>query len=112
MSGYDREADTIKSERRPFRVKRMSHDIKPNQDWEDIEESVMREILLEKFTQIEFCRKFLLDTGKANLFEGTGDRKWGCGIPISKSDQITFRNPGRNLLGHLLESVRGELRPK
>ena len=72
----------------------------------------MREILVLKFSNNRFCKQFLLGTGKAKLFEGTGDRRWGCGIPISKADQISFKNVGRNLLGLMLESVREEISPK
>ena len=109
VSGYDREAEEIRLERRPYRVKFMSKDIKASDDWEDIAESVMREILVVKFKSNKFCRQFLLSTGDKHLFEGTGDRRWGCGILISKSAQISMKNPGRNLLGHILESIRTEL---
>ena len=72
----------------------------------------MREILVAKFKRSRVAANFLLATGERKLFEGTGDRKWGCGIPISKAHLITNRNPGRNLLGHLLEEVRGNLSKK
>ena len=112
VSGNERVAELIILERRPYRVKKLAFEVKPNQEWEDIAESVMREILMVKFNSNRFCKQFLLGTGKAKLFEGTGDRRWGCGIPISKADQISFRNPGKNILGHMLESVREEIRPK
>ena len=112
VSGHERLANLIKSERRPYKVKRLANKVNPSKEWEDITESVMREILKVKFSSIAFCKQFLLGTGTAKLFEGTGDKRWGCGIPISKADQISHKNPGRNLLGHLLESVREELRPK
>ena len=66
----------------------------------------MREILLEKFRRNKVCAKGLLATGDRALIEGTGDKKWGCGYPISKVNLISFKNPGRNLLGHLLEEIR------
>ena len=80
VSGYDREAESIRLERRPYKVKFMSRDIKGSEDWEDIAESVMKEILLVKFRANNLCRQFLLDTGNRHLFEGTGDKRWGCSI--------------------------------
>ena len=53
-----------------------------------------------------------MKTGDRKLFQGTGYRKWGCGIPISKAKQISFKNPGRNLLGLMLEAVRRILSPE
>ena len=95
-----------KSERKAFKVKQIARGIKSTKEWEDMSEQVMREILLEKYKRNCSCAKALLDTGDKALFEGTGDRKWACGIPISKADQITFNDPGRNLLWHLLEEIR------
>ena len=112
VSGHEKVAQLIKAERRPYKVKRLANDITINQDWEDIEESVMREILLIKFTSVPYCKQFLINTGNTKLFEGTGDRKWGSGIPLAKADQITLKNPGKNLLGVILESIREEIRPK
>ena len=112
VAGQEKLAEQIKSEKRPYKVKKLAREIKFSQDWEDIQESVMREILLLKFTTDKFCNQFLLGTKNNRLFEGTGDKKWGCGIPIAKFDQITLKNPGRNILGNLLESIREEIRPK
>ena len=108
--GYEREAQLMKTERRAFKVKLIARDIKSTREWEEMSEQVMREILLEKFKRNKLCAQALLATGERVLLEGTGDRKWGCGIPISKADQITFKNPGRNLLGHLLEEIRRVLK--
>ena len=110
-SGYEQDAYLIKSTRNPFKVKKTANLLRATPEWERICEDVMKEILLAKFSQSEYCKKFLLDTGDRRLFEGTGDRRWACGIPISKSHLITFKNPGRNLLGFMLESTRVSLRP-
>ena len=104
--GYAREAQLIKSERRAFKVKLIARNVKSTREWDERCEQVMREILIEKFKRNKLCKQFLLETGERSLFEGTGDKFWGCGLPISKADQISYKNPGRNLLGHLLEEVR------
>ena len=106
VCNHKREALLIKAERRAYKVKRIAKGVKSTKEWEDMSEQVMREILIDKYRRNEVCARALLATGDRTLFEGTGDRRWGCGIPISKASQISFKNPGRNLLGHLLEEVR------
>ena len=112
ICGYLKEAQQIRFERRPFKAKSLAYGIRNTPEWEDKCEEIMQEILVEKFKQNDFCREVLLKTGDRKLFEGTGDRRWGCGIPISKAAQISFKNPGRNLLGLMLESVRKDLASK
>ena len=83
VNGYDKEAEEIKAERRPYRILQKAREIKATQEWEDLAESVIHEIVLEKFKTIRYCKQFLLGTGSAKLFEGTGDKRWGCGIPLA-----------------------------
>ena len=108
--GYHREAQDIKLERNAFKAKSLARDFKTTREWEDRAEQVMREILVAKFSRNKTCKSFLLATGDRTLFEGTGDKRWGCGIPIAKAHLVTFKNPGRNILGKLLEEVRRNLR--
>ena len=107
--GYHREAQAIKGERNAYKVKSLTREFRSTREWEEMAEQVMKDILMVKFSRNRSCKAFLLTTGDRTLFEGTGDKRWGCGIPISKANLITFRNPGRNILGHLLEEVRREL---
>ena len=111
-SGYDKEAELIKIERNSYKAKKNGQLLRASNDWDAICEDVMKEILTLKFTTIDFCRDFLLQTGTKRLFEGTGDRRWGCGIPISKHWLITLKYPGKNILGLQLESVRSTIKPK
>jgi ribA/ribD-fused uncharacterized protein len=70
-------------------------------DWEQVKEEVMRKAVLAKFTQHEDLRSILLGTGDAVLIEHTvKDSYWGDGGDGS----------GQNRLGHILMSVRAELR--
>ena len=112
VCGNERKAQLIKSERRAFKVKIIARAVKETKEWEDMSEQVMREILTEKFKRNKFCAQFLAATGDRALFEGTGDKKWGCGFPISRAHLISFKNPGRNVLGKLLEEVRRGLLKK
>jgi ribA/ribD-fused uncharacterized protein len=69
-------------------------------DWESVKVGVMREALRAKFTQHAELRALLLSTGEAKLVEHTkNDAYWGDGGD----------GRGRNMLGHLLMEVRGEL---
>ena len=111
-SGFEKEAQEIKGIRNAFKIKEIAKSITASQEWEEMAEEVMKEILLDKFTRNRFCRQILLSTGNKRLFEGTGDKRWACGIPISKAATITLNNnPGRNLLGLILESVRESIKP-
>jgi ribA/ribD-fused uncharacterized protein len=70
-------------------------------DWEKVKEEIMRKAVLAKFTQHADLRAILLGTGEAILVEHTAnDSYWGDGGDGS----------GRNALGHILMSVRAELR--
>ena len=110
--GYEKEAESIKAERNPYKAKKQGSLLRSTPVWDEICESVMLEILQVKFTTIDICKDFLLSTGTRRLFEGTGDRRWGCGIPISKYWLVTLKCPGKNILGQSLESVRENIRPK
>ena len=107
--GYCREAQEITFERCGFKAKNLTREFKTTKEREEISEQVMPEIWIEKFKRNQSCRSFLLSTGTRNLFEGTGDKRWGCGIPISKAHLISFKIPEKNLLGLLLEEVRRSL---
>ena len=111
-SGYEKEAEQIKTERNPYKAKKLGSLLRSTPVWDEICESVMLEILKLKFSAIEFCKEFLLSSGTKKLFEGTGDRRWGCGIPISKYWLITPKCPGKNILGQLLETTRDDIQPK
>lgn len=70
-------------------------------DWDDVKVDIMRELLVEKFTQ-EPERSILLSTGDEELVEGNWwhDRFWGQD-PIGTGD---------NWLGRLLMDLRKDLR--
>ena len=73
--------------------------IHPN--WQSIKLTVMRRVLVEKFSQDETLLKILLKTGNAQLVEHTkNDRFWGDGGDES----------GENHLGRLLVLVRDQIR--
>ena len=94
VCGYRREAQQIKAERRAYKVKQLARGIKSTKEWEDMSEQVMREILIHKFQRNKICAQALLATGERVLFEGTGDRKWGCVYPFPKLTRFHSRTQG------------------
>lgn len=72
------------------------------EDWEDIKNDVMLDLLREKFKDPELA-KLLLDTGDEILVEGNwwNDRYWGVDLKTGE---------GENVLGRMLMRVRLDLR--
>lgn len=84
----------------PGQVKRLGRKLKLRADWEEIKIDVMRDLLIQKFSQQPF-RAQLLDTKDAYLEEMNtwGDIIWGVCEGI-----------GQNQLGWLLMEIRDWLR--
>jgi ribA/ribD-fused uncharacterized protein len=102
FAGTDREEE-IRQAKSPTVAARMGRSRKHplRRDWESVKDAVMREVVLAKFTQHDDLRAILLGTGDALLVEHTEkDNYWGDGGDGS----------GKNRLGHILMSVRAELR--
>lgn len=86
----------------PSQAKRLGRQVPLRQDWEQVKEAIMYEIVTAKFAQNLDAREKLLDTGYSRLYEENnwGDKTWGV-----------VNGKGMNLLGIILEDVRDELRP-
>ena len=73
---------------------------KLKRSWESMQDNVMREAVLAKFSQHNDLRKLLLSTGDAKLIEHTeNDDYWGDG----------GNGKGKNMLGRILMSIRDKL---
>lgn len=85
----------------PGQAKRLGRQVDMRDDWEDVKDDVMYEVVLAKFTQNEELKDKLLATGDEELVEGNtwGDRYWG-----------QVNGVGKNMLGKTLMRVRDELR--
>lgn len=69
-------------------------------DWEQVKDDVMREVIYAKFTQNSECKKVLLSTNDAILIEHTTkDFYWGDGGDGS----------GKNMLGTILMEIREKI---
>ena len=103
--------EVIKNQDDPYLAKRIYRNIKENEDWRQSKEKVMRDIRKSKFSQNEACKKELLGTGTARLFEGTSDKFLGCSVPIAKYKSLNPKNiPGKNKLGQILADTRDLLK--
>lgn len=84
----------------PAQAKMAGRNCNLREDWEDIKEQTMYEIVKAKFTQNPNLARLLLDTGNAYLEEGNWwhDTTWGVCNAV-----------GENKLGKILMRVREEL---
>ena len=84
----------------PAQAKLVGRNCNLREDWEEIKEQIMYEIVKAKFTQNPNLAKLLLDTGDAYLEEGNWwhDTTWGV-----------CNGVGENKLGKILMRVREEL---
>lgn len=86
----------------PAEAKALGRKVKLREDWEQIKEQVMLDLLRKKFSILSLKEK-LLNTGDEYLEETNHwkDTYWGV-----------CNNKGKNRLGHLLMKVRSELQKK
>ena len=85
----------------PGTLKQKSHHIIIRADWERIRINVMRECLVQKFSQNPY-KRLLIDTGDEYIQEGNNwnDRFWGVCLKTNK---------GENNLGKLIMEIRATL---
>lgn len=83
------------------KAKRMGRHVQLRGDWENIKDSIMEELIIQKFTKHSYLKQQLLKTEDKRLIEGNdwNDTYWGV------CDGI-----GENHLGRILMEVRGMLK--
>lgn len=84
----------------PGVAKKRGRVVELRDDWESVKLSIMRDLLLRKFTQNPELKEMLLETAPSHLEEGNTwkDRYWGVCPPNS--------GKGSNHLGKLLMDIR------
>ena len=82
------------------RAKRLGRRVDMRDDWDDIKDNIMYEIVKEKFGSNDDLKSLLVDTGDTELIEGNNwrDTYWGV-----------CNGVGENKLGKILMRVRAEL---
>lgn len=81
-------------------AKKYGRQVKLRNDWNNIKLKIMQEIIYCKFTQNEYLRQKLLNTGDAYIEEANWwrDTYWG-----------TYNGTGNNMLGKILMAERNKL---
>ena len=94
--------DLVMNSKSPSEAKRWGRTIKIRDDWEEVKDSIMRDLVKSKFDQNPGQARMLIQTGNAELLEGNtwGDTHFGV---CSKT------GVGENVLGKILMNVRKEL---
>lgn len=97
----DRKMRGVFSELSPSRAKYLGRHIQLREDWEQVKDTIMEQIVYNKFRYNASLEERLLDTGTAELIEGNtwGDTYWGI-----------CNGVGQNKLGKILMKVRERLR--
>lgn len=97
----------IKEMVKPSTIKAKGDKVPTCENWEKVKVAVMRNILLQKFTQHPELKAKLLGTSGSALLECTSNKFWGTGWffddPMWDSSEVY---PGKNMLGTLLEGIR------
>ncbi len=97
----------------PMGVKHMGRMVKGYDDtiWSSVREQVMLDVNLAKYSQNEYLKTMLLDTGSRIMVEASPvDRIWGVGLSENDPEILEETNwLGQNLLGHVLMAVRTSL---
>lgn len=90
----------IKNAETAGQAKKRGKEVTLREDWDDIKDDVMRDILKLKFEQNPELAQKLIDTGDQELVEGNwwGDVEWGV-----------CKGVGKNKLGLLLQELRTKL---
>jgi ribA/ribD-fused uncharacterized protein len=82
-------------------VKKLGRQAPLPSDWESIKDSIMEQLVFSKFSNDEYLKKLLRETGNAVLEEKNswGDVYWG----------VNVSGKGKNRLGEILMKVRNQL---
>ena len=99
----------------PVVQKNLGHEVRglDHASWDKDKCSILKEILISKFTQHEQLKQFLMDTKDKTLAEANGrDSYFAIGLPLTHPDVLdpTKWADNSNHLGRILMEIRQELR--
>ena len=100
--------EQIRIAKHPAVAKKMGKCVPIRKDWEDVKESIMKEVCTVKFSEPKMA-KALLDTGNAYLIEGTTWHDNLYGICVLKGCWRCESKIGKNILGKILMEIRKEI---
>ena len=103
----------IMEENEPVKQKQIGKNIKnfDLQQWQGNAQAIIMPGLLSKFEQCKICHEMLVKTGDRNIFEANPhDSFFGVGVSVHSPAIWNTRNhKGKNIMGHMLENIRGKL---
>ncbi len=80
-----------------------------NHEWQTMEEMVMLDVCRQKYKTCKHAKTALLES-RSELAEATGDKKWGTGLNVKRTQEcLPDFWPGRNMMGKILKTIRTEL---
>ena len=87
----------------PSAAKKLGRSVKLREDWEEVKDHIMYQVVLAKFSQNLHLKKKLLATGDKDLVAGNDwdDKYWGV-----------CNGEGKNMLGRILMLTRDYLKHK
>ena len=94
----------------PFRLKALARKIVATKEWNEQSDQILYEIVKAKFLQNRKYAEALIATKDLDIYEGTRDLHYGCGLPLSQAFQIDKKSPGKNVGGEILMQVREEIK--
>lgn len=96
----------------PFQIKKAGASVETEAQWKFDEESILHEIVREKFLQNkDIYRKFTSEQ-YTNYYECTTDTYWGCGCKIDAIDIDPETIKGKNRFGIILADLKREFTAK
>lgn len=109
-AGYKKLAADMLGFANPYYTKSVGGNTPSPQGWDDRSESIMKEIVREKFTQNEDLLEKLIQCPSTEFYEMTLDRRWGTGVRLphvtKEINSKAFK--GDNLLGSIVRDLKIE----
>jgi hypothetical protein len=106
-------AELILAPTEPSKQKNLAKNIQQfdEDNWNKVASEAMHGVLIHKYKQNSDLRHFLLATGDKTIVEASPhDKIWGSGLSLSNRYCLDpDKQPGDNLMGQLLMSVREQL---
>lgn len=93
----------------PYRIKREAASIEERDEWKYEEESILHEIVKEKFLQNKDLLEKFTSEEYTKYYECTTDIKWGCGFRLDSINLDPQLLRGRNRFGIILADLKREL---
>ena len=100
-------AELIHQAATPLEAKRLGKLVAETKEFKEGKDDLMESMHFEKFAQNPHLQMKLVKTGDAKLLEATYDEHFGIGKPLNLRLLRDITWTGKNILGEILERIRG-----